>query len=491
MRILLVDDDQMHRESVAEFLELTLGHSVTQSSNGRLALEVFESDPFPMVLTDIRMPSGNGIKLLQDLKKHPDGKSTDVVIVTGFGDMNNAIAALRAGAYDYLQKPVNVEELAVVVSRIEEHQALIMENQELTERFHQKVDQKTQEMLRELEKYRSAYTNVAGMGKMGVFSSTMREIIKTAELFHSDRSVTVLIEGETGTGKEMVARIVHYGSDVNVTTPFISLNCSAISPNLFESELFGYEAGAFTGAKKGGQIGKLELARGGTLLLDEIGDMSLELQPKLLRVLQEKSYYRVGGLKKIDLDTRIICATNQNLDRMVSEGKFRKDLFFRLNMGRIRIPPLRERKEEIAPLAQMFLEMYSEQKKRRFRLTRKEAVAILERYSWPGNVRELENIIERVVLLYDDIELKPEHLQFIVGDGKGRLSPQPSTPPLREGEIILPSDSLSLEAVEKEIIRKSLMLFDGNKTRAAAYLGLTRSTLRSRIRKLFKDGSDL
>ncbi len=490
MNILLVDDDRAHRESIAEFIDVNLGHTVAQSSNGRQALEIFQESPFTMVLTDIRMPNGNGIKLLRNIKKLPQGRDTDVVLFTGFGDVKSAVAALRAGAYDYLQKPVDVEELAEVVSRVEEHQAARLKRRKLRLQSEKGSEQGERGgQLEEPAGFTGSFLNIVGLGKMGVFSAVMRDIVKTALLLHRDRSLTVLIEGETGTGKELIARLVHYGTAEDMETPFISLNCSAISPNLFESELFGYESGAFTGAKKGGQIGKFELARGGTLLLDEIGDMSLDLQPKLLRVLQEKSFYRVGGLKKIEIDTRIICATNQDLDRMVCEGSFRKDLFFRLNMGRIRIPSLRLRKDEIAPLAQMFLETYAERKKRRFRLLCKEAADILHGYSWPGNVRELENVIDRVVLLYDDVELRPDHLRFLVDPETTHSLTQPPFQTLREGEIVLPPDGLNLEAVEMEIIEKSLKLFGGNKTRAAAYLGMTRSTLRSRIRKLFKDSS--
>ena len=233
-------------------------------------------------------------------------------------------------------------------------------------------------------------------------------------------------------------------------------------------------------------MGKLELAQGGTLLLDEIGDMSLELQPKLLRVLQERKFYRVGGLKKIDVDMRIICATNQNLDRMVNEGLFRKDLFFRLNMGRIQIPPLRGRREDIAPLAQMFLERFAKQKNRRFKLIQKEALQILENYPWPGNVRELENMIERVVLLCDDVEIKPEHLKYFTSKEENFEGGRPQATCLREGSIVIPPDGLNLEAIEAEIIRKSLLMFNGNKTKAAAYLGISRSTLRSRLRKALR-----
>ena len=331
-----------------------------------------------------------------------------------------------------------------------------------------------------LKSFQNAYAEVMGIGRVGVFSGAMRAVMAMAERFHEDRSVPVLIEGETGTGKEIIARFVHYGHS-NVTTPFVSINCTAISPNLFESELFGYEGGAFTGAKKEGEMGKLELAKGGTLFLDEIGEMPLELQPKLLRFLQEKEIYRVGGLRKIKLDVRIICATNRTLVHLVEERKFRKDLYYRLNTGNITIPPLSQRREAIAPLAQMFLEQFAKQKKRRFRFLQKESVKILENYSWPGNIRELQNIIERIVLLYDDIEVRPEHLRFLSSECEDLFDS--SMPQLIPGSIVLPPDSLDLIEVEKEIVRKALAKFNGNKTRTAAYLGISQTSLRTRLKK--------
>ncbi len=480
MRILLVDDDELSREALGDFLEEQLGHEVLQCSNGVEAIEAFRRTPFPMVIADIRMPEMNGIELLKRLKELPDGLMADVVLITGYADLNNAVQALRAGAYDYLQKPIDIEELAAVVSRTVEHQALLQENYELTHYFEEKLAEATRETNKKLEYIQNAYSEIIGIGKIGVFSEPMLSIVTMAIQLHEDRSVPILIEGETGTGKEIIARLIHYGYG-DTTTPFISINCSAISPNLFESELFGYEGGSFTGARKKGMIGKLELAQGGTILLDEIGDLPMEMQPKLLRVFEEKAIYRIGGLKKIKLDVRIICATNRNLPRLVEKGLFRKDLFFRLNKCRIYIPPLRERKEDIAPLAQMFLERYAEEKKRRFRFIQKEAVKILEDYSWPGNVRELQSAIERVVLLYNDIEVKPEHLKFLTSvsdviscaDGY-RIKP---------GSIILPDDKLDLNALVAEIVRKALIMFKGNKTKAARYLGITRSALRSRLKK--------
>ena len=478
MDILIIDDEPLILEALSDFLENQLGHRVTQCNNGQDSLQVFKENSFPMVLSDIRMPGMNGIELLKNLKDLPSGQNTDVVILTGHGDMTTAIEALRAGAYDYLLKPVDVEELAVIVDRIVEHQSQI---QDSPHSFKENVSETTQKTPLPINLSKTSYVEISGVGKIGIFSDEMRTVTALANRLHDDRSVPVLIEGETGTGKEIVAKMVHYGNG-DVNTPFISINCSAISPSLFESELFGYESGAFTGARKEGMKGKLELAKGGTLFLDEIGDLPLEMQPKLLRALQEREVYRVGGSQKIKLDVRIICATNRNLAQLVEEGSFRQDLFYRLNIGRIFLPPLSKRKEAIAPFAQMFLVCFAEEKKRRFRFLTKEAVKILENHSWPGNVRELQNTIERVVLLYDDIELLPEHLQFLTS--KESTAQNQMGTVLKLGSIVLPPGKLNFDKLDTEITRKALSMFDGNKSKTAAYLGITRSALRSKLKKI-------
>ncbi len=482
MRILLVDDDAEARELLTEHLENRLGHQVTPCADGRQALELFRKEPFPMVLSDIRMPRMSGIALLQGLKALEAGRTADAVLLTGYGNMDTAIQALRAGAYDYLLKPVNLIELEAVVQRIAEHQALLRNNDELTHHFECRLAEATSDTQSRFEELRKAYAEVLGIGRMCICSGQMREVMSLAERLHEDRSVPVLIEGETGTGKELAARFVHYGREA-ATTPFVSINCSAIAPNLFESELFGYEGGAFSGAKRMGQMGKLELAQGGTLLLDEIGDLPLEMQPKLLRVVQEREFYRVGGLRKISLDVRIICVTNRNLARLVREGGFRQDLFFRLNTGRIYIPPLRERRQDIAPLAQMFLEQYAGQKKRRFTSFQTEALEILQNYDWPGNVRQLQNAVERVVLLHDEEQVRPGHLAFLsAADGEE----QPAAfcrEELDSLTISFPPEGLELKEIEMRVIHKVMSMFGGNKTQAAIYLGMARNSIRSRLDK--------
>ncbi|HUU29049.1 MAG TPA: sigma-54 dependent transcriptional regulator [archaeon] len=482
MRILLADDDDLCRESLSDYLVDQLSHQVTQCNNGREALELFQRNPFPLVLADIRMPSLDGIDLLHELKALPQSGSSDIVIVTGYGSLSTSIDALRAGAYDYLLKPINLLELKALVGRVAEHQSLIMENQELTRHFQEKVAEATQETESKLRQIQKAYAETVGPGRIGIFSQRMCEVIALAEHLHEDRSVPVLIEGETGTGKEVVARLIHYGHGEE-TSNFVSINCSAIPPGLFESELFGYEGGAYTGARKKGSQGKLELAQGGTLFLDEIGDLPLELQPKLLRFFQEREIYRVGGLKKIKLDVRIICSTNRNLARMVDEGLFRRDLFFRLNLGWIYVPPLRQRREAIKPLAQMFLKQFTEEKKRRFKSIQQQTVEILENHQWPGNVRELQNAIERVVLLYDDVEIRPEHLRFLTAGDMDYSTPRHPEGIRHSLVIIFTKDAMDLKAVEKSIIEKALQMFEGNKTRTAAFFGISRNALLRKIKR--------
>lgn len=317
-----------------------------------------------------------------------------------------------------------------------------------------------------------------------MFSDALKNAVALALRFHDNRNIPALIEGETGTGKEVISRLIHYGAENedNSAEPFVSINCSALSPSLWESELFGYEGGAFTGSKRQGAAGKLELAKGGTLFLDEIADIPLEMQPKLLHALQENEIYRVGGAKSIKLNVRFIAATNRNLKIYIEEGRFRKDLYFRLNLGRIYLPPLRAQKEAIIPLAQMFLSVFSQEKKRRFRFISREAMKEFENYPWPGNVRELRNTIERVVILYDELEIVPEHLNFLHAYETELFIEQDST--IKPGQLLLPADRLDLKEIEAEIVRKALHMHNDNKTKAAEYLCVSRQTLRTLLNRI-------
>ena len=342
MQILLVDDEQEGRSFLANYLSL-LGHQVTECASGEEALDAYDGVPFEMIFSDIKMEGISGIELVREIKKVKRQPGADVVLYTGFVDLQLAIGALRAGAYDYLTKPINMDELKAVLERVQEHQALLRENETLTQHFEEEVQAATQVKDRELQQLRRRVAEQAGIGALGVFSETMRRIVQQAEQYHTDRSLPVLIQGETGVGKEIIAKIIHYGSMAE-PGPFIDINCTAITPSLFESELFGYEAGSFTGGAVRGQRGKLDMAMGGTLFLDEIAEIPSELQAKLLRVIEERSFYRVGGLKKIKTDIRIVAATNLDFEKRIEEGLFRKDLYYRLKVGQIIIPPLRNAK---------------------------------------------------------------------------------------------------------------------------------------------------
>lgn len=482
MNILLVDDDSDGRAYVGEFLR-KLGHHVVECRDGQDGLEAFGTGDYHMVLSDLKMPRLSGIELLHALSSFAGGRDFDVVLLTGHGGMDSAIEALRAGAYDYLLKPVNVEELAAVTERVAERQALRRENKILTEKFEDEVKAATEETRHELARLRKAYCESMGVSNLVVFSEAMKTVLKQARRLHADRSVPVFIEGETGTGKEVIARYVHYGRG-DVSAPFVDLNCAAIAPSIFESELFGYEAGAFTGGLPKGRKGKLDMAAGGTLFLDEIAEIPVELQAKLLRVIQEKEFYRVGGLKKIKTDVRVICATNVDIEKKIKQKAFRQDLFYRLSVGRITLLPLRQRKEDILPLAGMFLANFAREKGKRFRTISGGAADMLLSYEWPGNVRELKNAVEWAVLMWDDSKLKPVHLGILKDRKKGAPVETASAGIIDCNSFTLPSGSLPIEEYFDNIIIEALKLNKGNKTQTAKYLGISRRSLYSRLKRL-------
>lgn len=484
MNILLVDDDKDSRRSIKRFLE-KIGHHVTDCDDGKKAFQTYQNGDFPMVITDINMPKMNGIDLLRALKDLPGADETEVVLFTGYGNIETAIEALRLGAYDYLIKPLNVEELAIITERIAEHQFLLRENRVLNQHFDDKIKVVTAEKDEELTRIKRSLAEQLGIKTIGIFSPSMRLIFEIAQKYHTDRSIPVLIQGETGSGKEIIAKTIHYGEMVDIS-PFIDINCAALSASLFESELFGYEPGSFTGGLTKGQKGKLDLAQGGTLFLDEIAELPLELQSKLLRVIQEKEFFRVGGLKKIKTDVRIICATNVDLEQKVQEGVFRKDLYYRLKVGHLVIPNLRHRTEDIIPLASMFLQDFTRQKGKGFKYISNDAAKILLEYTWPGNVRELRNVIELVVFMYDDIEIKPAHLSIITGSKLNRpsLDTKEEQRLLNTNDFLLPKEGFDLEDFTKQIINKTLKMHNGNKTDTARFLNISRKSLYTHLKHI-------
>lgn len=483
MNILLVEDDNDSRDYLGRFLR-KLGHHVVECKNGAETLDFFQTGEFHMVLSDIIMPEMSGIELLRKLKSLPAGQTTDVVLFTGNGGVELAIEALRAGAYDYILKPINIKDLAVVTERVAEHQALCGENRALNEKFAEEEKVVTRETGQELLRLKETYARDMGLGKIFIFSDIMRDIFRQADKFRTDRNIPVLIQGETGTGKEVVARYIHFGNQ-EVTTPFIDINCPALNPSIFESELFGYEAGAFTGGLPAGQKGKLDMAAGGTIFFDEIAELSKDLQAKLLRFIQEREFYRVGGLKKIKADVRIICATNADIEKGIKQGTFRQDLFYRLNVGRFYIPPLRKRREEILPMADALLAEYAQKRGKRFTRISDSAAKEFLSYSWPGNVRELKNVIEWVTFMHDGAEVKPSHLGILPVPGLGRSLPLPeSSRSPTPDEISLPPGGFDIESFVEKIVCRALEMHNGNKAKTARYLGISRHALYCRIERM-------
>ena len=487
MRIMVVDDNDQSLQSLSLVLG-DLGHDVRAFSDPRSAFEVAISAFYPLIITDIRMPGLDGLELLTKLKGHPLARESDIVLITGHGDMQTAIDALRLGAYDYLNKPINARELAVVVDRCAEHQALRIENLELKTRMDERVAEATRDVVQSLEVVKGHLRQVTGIGEIVANAPSMRRLMEEALIIHANPSVPVLIEGETGTGKEVIARLVHHGETVS-PEPFVAINCAAIPHELFESELFGHEPGAFTGSRAGGAPGKLEAAGSGTVFLDEVAELPLTLQPKLLRVLEERIFYRLGGVKKRTFSARVICAANRDLSDMVEKGLFRRDLYHRLRVGHLRIIPLRERGGDIETLAEMVLQRETERKKKRFRGIGVETMRMLRTYPWPGNVREMENAIERAVLMHDGEYLLPEHLHFISHDEDAMIGVAPllechserGVPFGKNGWIQLPDNEFSLESLTDVVIRQTLDRFGGNKSKAAAFLGLSRYALHRRM----------
>lgn len=469
VRILHVDDDDQSRRVVCRILQGLMGHDVADCDNAASALDLHREEPFPIILSDIRMPGMSGLDLLKKIKQDPSLANTDIVLLTGFADVDTAVAALRNGASDFLRKPVQAKELVSVIERLV--QLNMQGKEEAGTESPGPVSTTVSEPETEI-RFPDGTT-------LGLFSSELRSLAQTAIKLHADRDVSVLIEGETGVGKEQFARLVHYGTEGD-SRPFVTINCAAISPLLMESELFGYEAGAFTGARRNGAKGKFEAAVGGTLFLDEIGEMPLEMQPKLLRVLQERVLYRVGGNKAIPVDVRIIAASNRNLEDMVAAGTFRQDLYYRLNVGRLTIPPLRRQTGCIGPLAQQYLIALSAKKNTRFQSIHPDALSLLENHTWPGNIRELRNVIERTILLYDAKEIRPEHLHHLEIQSGDTPVPQRVQGPV---SFNLPEEELNLERLELGVIRTALARFDGNITRTAEYLGISRFALKRRLEK--------
>ncbi len=445
-RILICDDQEMMRDSLAATLARE-GHEIVACGDGQIALQRLGAGRFDLLITDLKMPKMTGIELLAEAKKvRPE---MPVVLMTAFATVQTAVEAMKLGAYDYIQKPFDGDEIKLLVDRTLEHSRLIRENLALRSM----VDQ-------------AAPRPLIGSGE--AMQSVKEQIEKVART-----SATVLIRGESGTGKELVARAIHQQSDRR-ERPFLAVNCAALSENLLESELFGHEKGAFTGADRM-RRGRFELADGGTLLLDEISEIAPTLQAKLLRVLQESQFERVGSSTTQNVDVRVIATTNRDLEACVDEGKFRGDLFYRLNVVPIELPPLRQRLEDIPELCRHFLHQIARRTNTVFRHIEPEAVRLLQRYNWPGNVRELQNIIERATVL----ESEP-----------GVIRAQTLEPWLKMRPIAS-FDALAgkpLADVEKQVILSTLEQFRGHRIRTAQALGIGVRTLGMKLKKWKEEG---
>jgi two-component system response regulator HydG len=443
--LLVADDDPGLRES----LERTLtreGFRVVLASDGRAALDRLQGGDIDLVLTDLRMPGLTGIELLRAAKAiAPD---VDVILLTAFGTVEEAVRAMKDGAYDFVTKPFRREQLLKLIDKALERRDLIEKNRALQ---------------RELDDLR-------GRGQLLGVSPVWRRMMTLVEQV-ADSSATVLIQGESGTGKEGVARAIHDRSSRR-SRPFVAVNCAALPETLLESELFGYEKGAFTGAA-GRKEGRFELADGGTLFLDEVADLSAVTQPKILRVLQEGEFERVGGTRTIRVDVRVVAATNQGLAQMVRDKRFREDLYYRLNVITITVPPLRERREDIRVLALHFLRVYSAKNNRRLEGLSDDAIRRLEAYGWPGNVRELENVIERGVVLARGAQME-------VGDLPEEIA---GATPLPEGVLSIRIGT-PLAEVEQRLLDETLRVTGGNKTLTARLLGIDPRTVSRKLERL-------
>lgn len=477
-RILIAEDEDRMRRLLAMLLSHK-GHEVTPCGDGEEALATFQKSPPELLITDLRLPKLNGLELIARL--HEIAPEVPILVITAYGSIESAVEAMQKGASDYITKPFEEARIHLAVEKALERAKLLTENK----------------VLRTELRLRYAFDAIIAE------SRELLEVLAHARQVAPSNS-TVMIYGESGTGKELVTRAIHEASQRS-RGPFVAINCAAIPENLLESELFGHERGAFTGATDAKQ-GKFELASGGTLFLDEIGELALTLQSKVLRALENQEFERVGGLKTVHTDIRFIAATNRNLADMVQKGKFREDLFYRINVFPIVIPPLRERTADIIPLTEAFLKRFCLEMGRKVPRISHEATELLVGHHWSGNVRELQNSIERAVILMDGNVLRPEHLRIdtldrlrslgstkqvethgpTLGPVSRAVTPetateQPAAPQWRPFRI--PEVGFSLEEHERELLQQALTRARYNKSAASKLLGLTRATLRYRLEK--------
>jgi two-component system response regulator AtoC len=453
LKILVVDDEKLIRWSFLKNLEQE-GYEVFSAASGEEGLEIVKQELPDLAILDIRLPGKDGIEILKEIKEV--NPATLAIMMTAHGSIETVVQAIKAGAFDYMSKPIQLEEMNILIKKALK---TIRLQEEISWLRHKTTD-------------RGETPDIVGRTQI------MKDLCDMLKKVAEGETTTILLEGESGTGKDLFAQTVHQLSQ-RASRPFLDINCSAIQETLVESELFGYEKGAFTDAKTA-KKGLFELAEGGTIYLDEIAEISLGVQAKLLKFIENRCFKRVGGIKDIFVDVRIIAATNKDLKNAVNEGKFREDLYFRLKVIPIHLPPLRERREDIQLLADYFLHKFNRELRKQVRSISPEAVALLEDYHWPGNIRELKNVIERVMLLESDERILPEHFPAEIRSDP-RLSEDTSVLKKITGNI--PDSGISMEDLERELLKRALLKAEGNQTKAARLLDLSRDTLRYRMKK--------
>lgn len=445
-QILIADDEPAITEGLSAMLEEE-GYSTESARDGHEALKKLKERSFHLALVDLKIPGKDGLQILDEIKKQ--NILTEVIIITGKGTIDTAVQAMKAGAYDYLTKPVEPQRLRSIIPKALERHQLIVDNQQLKETIRNLT--RYDQLIGQHEKMRKIY-----------------EIIDAV----AESTANILITGESGTGKELVARAIHNKSP-RAGGPFLAVNCSALPRDILENELFGHEKGAFTGALKE-KPGCFEMAHGGTLFLDEIGEMPVDTQAKLLRVLESQSFRRLGGTREIQVDVRLIAATNRKVQKALTDGLLREDLYYRLSVVEIELPPLRERMSDLPLLVEEFLKMYNQKNNKDIKGFSKECWEVFHNYSWPGNVRELKNVVERAVILCPQEIVQLEHLPGHL------LVSKETTVPKKEENIAL---GKTLYEIEKEIIYKTLKMTNNNKTRAAQVLGISLKTLHNKLNR--------
>src|SRR5271168_3586284 len=465
-KIMIVDDERLVRWSLRQKCE-EWGYHVIEADAGEPALKLAQHETPDLVLLDVRMPDLSGIEVLDQLKKSGDARA--VIMITADPQLDDVKAALKLGAYDFVGKPVDFDELHITIKNALEATSLRAEVQTL----------------------RSEVRREAGYQSVVSVSPKMTELMNFVRKVAASEATTILIQGESGTGKDLIAKAIHYES-TRKERPFVAINCSAIPETLMEAELFGHEKGAFTDAKQM-KKGLFEAADGGTLFLDEIGELSPLLQAKLLRVLEDQMIRRVGGVRDMQVDVRVIAASNRDLEREVREGRFRQDLYYRLAIIAILVPPLRERKEDIPPLVEFFLGLYNRKFRKSVQGLSDEATRLMVNYDWPGNVRELKNALERAMILEEGKLLKPDDLPFSVASGRsGPVATDSPLSPPSEAEapgkrrlppLSIPEGGTSLEEVEHALVGLALQQSHGNQIKAAKLLSISRDALRYKMKK--------